>query len=139
MSLSSAKFYGATPPSALLRSALANEKPSLKQAFEQQSSAPKGQASSNLNQTSKQQGKKCTAHFGCANVAVFTEDSGTLYCRDHKPKQIPVTNIKTADSKLTGKKRMVDLLLQSARHDLLKLFLLRSNHSFIIIFSFCTH
>ena len=76
--LSSAKFYGATPPSALLRSGIQNEKPTLKQAFNQESSAPKGQSTTLIKQTSKQTGKKCTVHFGCANIAEYTESSGTL-------------------------------------------------------------
>ena len=110
----SAKFYGATPPSALLKSAKDCEKPSLKEAFQEKSSAPKAQAS--ITQPSKQKGKKCTAHFGCLNFAVFTEESGTLYCRDHRPKHIPVTLIKTAEGKATGRKKKVDFLWQSALH-----------------------
>ena len=46
-------------------------------------------------QSSKKQnrGKTCTAHFGCRNIAVYTEDSGTLYCRDHRPKAVPTKSI----------------------------------------------
>ena len=104
-----------TPPTALLKSAKDCEKPSLKQAFQEKLSAPKAQASSNT-QPSKQKGKKCTAHFGCANFAVFTEESGTLYCRDHRPKHIPVALIKTAEGKATGRNKIVDFLWQSAHH-----------------------
>ena len=102
--LLSAKFYGATPPSALLKSGIHNERPTLKQAFNQESSAAKG-SSTLIKQPSKQTGKKCTSQFGCANIAVYTESSGTLYCRDHKPKQISVTKIKPAESKQTARRK----------------------------------
>ena len=33
--------------------------------------------------------KLCSGNFGCTNVAFFKDNSGTLYCKDHKPKQVP--------------------------------------------------
>ena len=54
-------------------------------------------------QTSKKpnRGKTCSGHFGCNNIAVFREDSGTLLCRDHKPKSVPTKPI--VDDKQTAK------------------------------------
>ena len=37
--------------------------------------------------------KKCTAHFGHNNNAVFEEKSGTLFCREHKPKKVPFPHV----------------------------------------------
>ena len=48
-------------------------------------------------------GKKCTAHFGIANMAVSQEQSGTLYCREHRPKQVPVALLKHADKNFLAK------------------------------------
>ena len=41
----------------------------------------------------KSRGKTFTGQFGCNNIAVFREDSATLFCRDHKPKQVPTKPI----------------------------------------------
>ena len=78
-------------------------KPSLKQAF----SETNPEILENSNPLpSKNKGKKCTAHFGCKLFAAFIEEkSGTLYCRDHKPKHIPVTPIHHSQNKLTAKKK----------------------------------
>ena len=50
--------------------------------------------------------KKCTAHFGCANNATSQEhSSGTLYCKDHKPKQVTVQAINLLDKKPAAKRK----------------------------------
>jgi len=72
-------------------------RPSLKEAF----------SGTGSNQETPQQipkktprGKKCTAHFGCANMAVSQEPvSGTLYCNEHKPKQVTVQPINIQEKK----------------------------------------
>ena len=50
-------------------------------------------------------GKKCTVHFGCPIKAVYTEqNSGTLYCKEHKPRSVTVTNIPASTSVKKPKK-----------------------------------
>ena len=95
-----ATFYGPIPPAAALN---ASNKPSLKDAFSKSSTTP-SHNQQNIPQTSKPKGKKCTAQFGCSNVACFTEKSGTFYCANHKPKGIPVTPIQSQETKMNRKK-----------------------------------
>ena len=53
------------------------------------------------------QGKKCTAHFGCANMAVSQEPvSGTLYCKEHKPKQVTVQPFNIQEKKKCYQKKI---------------------------------
>ena len=63
-----------------------------KTAAKQSAAAPKQKQSA---------GKKCTAHFGCTNNAFYEEPRGTLYCREHKPRNVPFTIIaaQSTDSK----------------------------------------
>ena len=100
--VTAAKFYGAVAPAISLK-IMQGPRPSLKEAFS-------GTASN--EQTTQQipkkntRGKKCTAHFGCSNVAVSQEpQSGTLYCRDHKPKQVLVEPINLHDRKAAAKRK----------------------------------
>ena len=68
--------------------------PTLKGAFAARLPEDAAQQISKEQPSKKQNhGKSCTAHFGCRNVAVYTEDSGTLYCRDHRPKAVPTKSI----------------------------------------------
>ena len=101
--LPAAKFYGATPPAAALKSCKESGTPTLKEAFSKTSTTQT--LDQQIPQASKQKGKKCTAHFGCSNFAAFTEESGTLYCRDHKPKSIPVQSVKTSQTKVSTRKK----------------------------------
>ena len=80
-------------------------KPTLKEAFNVKSTCVNAGEKSSATAPKKQQGKKRTAHFGCPNIAAFTEKSGTLFCREHKPNQVQVTQIKTTESKPVGKKK----------------------------------
>jgi len=105
--LPAAKFYGATPPAAALKSCKESATPTLKEAFSKSSTTQT--LHQQIPQASKQKGKKCTAHFGCSNFAAFTEESGTLYCRDHKPKSIPVQSVKTSQTKVSTRKKTVEL------------------------------
>ena len=100
--LTAGKFYGPVAPAISLK-IMQGPRPSLKEAFS-------GTAS---NQETPQQipkkttrGKKCTAHFGCSNIATSQEpQSGTLYCRDHKPKQVTVQAINLLDRKIAAKRK----------------------------------
>ena len=81
-------FYGAVDPSTALK--IIKGVPMFKAVF-----APCVPEDA-FNETSKEQsskkqnrGKTCTAHFRCRNISVFSEDSGTLFCRDLKPKSVP--------------------------------------------------
>ena len=81
-------------------------KPSLKEAFSEVSTDPAAIPEKSDPLPTKNKGKKCTAHFGCKLFAAFIEEkSGTLYCRDHKPKHIPVTSINHSQNKSTAKKK----------------------------------
>ena len=104
--LPAAKFYGPVEPAAALRSikeaAKESGKPTLKQDFTHSNQA---NPEKSTPAASRQNGKKCTAQFGCNNFAAFSEKSGTLYCRNHKPKHIPVTSIHESESKVAGKKK----------------------------------
>ena len=97
--LPAATFYGLIPPAAALKASI---KPSLKDAFSKSSTTPS--LNQQIPKTSNPKGKKCTAQFGCSNVARFTEKSGTFYCTNHKPKGVPVTPIQTQESKANRKK-----------------------------------
>ena len=85
-------FYGAMDPTTSLK--VIKGTPTLKAAFAaqlpEQSFQETSKAQSSRNNS---RGKTCTGHFGCNNIAVFREDSGTLFCRDHKPKQVPTKPI----------------------------------------------
>ena len=79
-------------------------RPSLKEAFSGTASYQGTTPQQNTKKTSR--GKKCTAHFGCANIATSQEpQSGTLYCRDHKPKQVTVQAINLLDRKNAAKRK----------------------------------
>ena len=90
-------------PAAALKSCKESGKPTLKEAFTKTSTTQS--LPQQIPQASKPKGKKCTAHFGCSNFAAFTEESGTLYCRDHKPKSIPVQSLKTSQTKVSSRKK----------------------------------
>ena len=77
-------------------------KPTLKGAFSGTNPTSSQQQTAGKTKTSKSTGKKCTAHFGCPNKAFYQEQSGTLYCRDHKPRNVPVANIEASSE--TNKK-----------------------------------
>ena len=95
-------FYGAVDPSTSLK--VMKGVPTLKAAFAARVPEDASQQTSKEQSSKKQnRGKTCTAHFGCNNIAVFSEDSGTLFCRDHKPKNVPTKSI--AGDKQTGKSK----------------------------------
>ena len=80
-------FYGAVDPTTSLK--LLKGVPPLKAAFASRHSSETSQEVSKQSSTKKQRGKNCTGHFGCNNLAVFIETSGTLYCREYRPHQVP--------------------------------------------------
>ena len=82
-------------------------RPSLKEAFSGADSNIKGQSTADKIPKTNPRAKRCTAHFGCTYVAMAQEqsESGTLYCREHKPKQVPVLPIKNAEKKPPSKKK----------------------------------
>ena len=41
----------------------------------------------------KKKGKNCTGYFGCNNIAIYQEQSGTLFCKVHRPKQVQTSVI----------------------------------------------
>ena len=85
-------FYGAVDPSTSLK--VMKGAPTLKGAFAARLPEDAAEQICKEHPSKKQNcGKSCTAHFGCRNLAVFTEDSGTLYCRDHKPTNVPTKAI----------------------------------------------
>ena len=97
--LAAAKFYGDTPPAAAVKSS----KPTLKEAFDLKSTT--ATVAQDKPQTARSKGKKCTAQFGCFNLAAFTEPgSGTLYCKEHKPK-IPVQSIRSTQAKSSNRRK----------------------------------
>ena len=89
-------FYGAVDPVIslkFLKSATA-PKPTLKAAFTASThSTSEGIRTAEVQQKKSAREKLCSGHFGCTNVAVCKETSGTLYCREHKPKHVPVEQI----------------------------------------------
>ena len=80
-------------------------RPSLKEAFSP--TDIKGQSTADKTQKTNTRAKTCTSHFGCTDVAIAQEqsESGALYCREHKPKQVPVLPIKNAEKKPSSKKK----------------------------------
>ena len=48
--------------------------------------------------------KLCNGFFGCKNIATSKEASGTLFCRDHKPKNVPLESV-LVEKKKSVKKR----------------------------------
>ena len=87
-------FYGPVDPSTSLKVLKGAPTLILKGAFAARLPKDAAQQKSKEQPSKKQNhGKSSTAHFGCRNVAVYTEDSGTLYCRDHRPKAVPTKSI----------------------------------------------
>ena len=83
-------FYGDVDPITSLK--VLKAVPTLKSAF----SARAGEVKESPKEpaTKKNKGKSCSGHFGCKNIASFVEESsGTVYCRDHRPRQIPTVAI----------------------------------------------
>ena len=100
--VTAAKFYGAVPPAVSLK-IMQGPRPSLKEAF---SATASNQQNTQQIPKKNTRAKKCTAQFGCSNVAVAQEpQSGTLYCRDHKPKQVLVEPINLHDRKVAAKRK----------------------------------
>ena len=86
-------FYGAIDPTLALK--VLKGAPTLKGAFTagvQESTPPLTQP----NKKEKKKGQSCTGYFGCKNLAQYQEASGTLYCKEHRPKQVQ-TLIITSD------------------------------------------
>ena len=101
--LTAGKFYGPVAPAISLK-IMQGPRPSLKEAFSGTASNQGTTPQQNPKKTSR--GKKCTAHFGCANNATAQEPvSGTLYCKDHKPKQVTVQAINLLDKKPAAKRK----------------------------------
>ena len=97
------KFYGPVAPAVSLK-IMQGPRPSLKDAFSGTASNQGPTTQQIPKKTSR--GKKCTAHFGCADTAVSQEPvSGTLYCKDHKPKQVTVQPINLQDKKSSAKRK----------------------------------
>ena len=97
------KFYGPVAPAVSLK-IMQGPRPSLKDAFSGTASNQGATTQQIPKKTSL--GKKCTAHFGCAKTAVSIEPvSGTLYCKDHKPKQVTVEPINLQDKKSSAKRK----------------------------------
>ena len=87
-------FYGAVDLAIslkVLKSATA-PKPTLKAAFTA-SAHSTSEGTAEVQQKKSTHEKLCSGHFGCTNVTVFKENSGTLHCREHKPKHVPVVPI----------------------------------------------
>ena len=83
-------FYGDVDPITSLK--VLKAVPTLKSAFS--SRAGEVKESPKEPATKKNKGKSCSGYFGCKNNASFVEQSsGTVYCRDHRPKQIPTVAI----------------------------------------------
>ena len=100
--LTAGKFYGPVAPAISLK-IMQGPRPSLKEAF---SGTASNQETTQQIPKKTTRGKKCTAHFGCSNIATSQEpQSGTLYCRDHKPKQVTVQAINLLDRKIAAKRK----------------------------------
>ena len=85
-------FYGAIDPALALK--VLKGAPTLKGAFTaglQEFKAPPAQKQTK----DKKQGENCTGYFGCNNLAIYQEQSGTLFCKVHTPKQVQTTVIPT--------------------------------------------
>ena len=98
------KFYGPVAPAVSLK-IMHGPRPTLKYAFSGTDSKEGPTAQQIPKKTSR--GKKCTAHFGCANMAVSQEPvSGSLYCKEHKPKQVTVQPINIQEKKKCYQKKI---------------------------------
>ena len=78
-------FYGDVDPITSLK--VLKAVPTLKSAF----SARAGEVKESPKEpaTKKKQREELQCYFGCKNIASFVEESsGTVYCRDHRPRQI---------------------------------------------------
>ena len=98
-------FYGAVDPITSLK--VLKAVPTLKSAF----SACTGEVKESEKEPApkKHKGKTCTGYFGCKNIASFQENSGTVYCREHRPKNIHTTAILVEKGK---KKKTYALLIK---------------------------
>ena len=86
-------FYGVIDPALALK--VLKGAPTLKGSFTadlQDCKAP----STQQKKKEKKKGQSCTGYFGCQNLAQYQEASGTLYCEEHRPKQVQ-TLIITSD------------------------------------------
>ena len=90
-------FFGALDSSVSLK--VLKGVPTLKAAFTAGMQAVNPQPSQKKLKP-KSHGKVCTGYFGCKNIAVSQEACGTLFCREHKPKQVPTTLIQSDKSSL---------------------------------------
>ena len=84
-------FYGAVDPSTSLK--VLKAVPTLKAAFAGGIPDSRSQQKQKEVSVKKTHGKLCTSHFGCKNIAVCRESSGTLFCKKHKPRQVPTSAI----------------------------------------------
>ena len=93
-------FYGAVDPTLALKvlKQQAAQTPTLKGAF--QTKHP----SSTAETKKPARDKLCNGFFGCKNIATFKETSGTLFCRDHKPKNVPLETVQVEKKKSLKKK-----------------------------------
>ena len=85
-------FYGAIDPALALK--VLKGAPTLKGAFTdglQDCKAP----STQQKKKEKKKGQSCTGYFGCQNLAQYEEASGTLFCNEHRPKQVQTSAIQT--------------------------------------------
>ena len=98
-------FYGAVDPTLALKvlkqQAATAQTPTLKGAFQ----AKHPSSTETTAETKKPaRDKLCNGFFGCKNIATFKETSGTLFCRDHKPKNVPLETVQV-EKKKSLKKR----------------------------------
>ena len=98
-------FYGAVDPTLALKvlkqQAATAQTPTLKGAFH----AKHPSSSESTAETKKPaRDKLCNGFFGCKNIATSKEASGTLFCRDHKPKNVPLESV-LVEKKKSVKKR----------------------------------
>ena len=85
-------FYGAIDPTLALK--VLKGAPTLKGAFTagvQDSKPPSTQP----KKKEKKKGQSCTGYFGCQNLAQYQEAFGTLFCKEHRPKQVQTSAIQT--------------------------------------------
>ena len=64
------KFYGPITPAVSLKALKESAKPTSKEAFDEKTTPVNAQEK---NYAAKKKGKKCTVHFGCPNIAVYSE------------------------------------------------------------------
>ena len=98
-------FYGAVDPTLALKvlkqQAATAQTPTLKGAFQ----AKNPSSTETTAETKKPaRDKLCNGFFGCKNIATFKETSGTLFCRDHKPKNVPLETVQVEKKKSLKKK-----------------------------------